>query len=122
VVGIKQDHVQFLEASRAAVDAADGLGVHFYWSAVAPLPMALAVLDDKIARFRYKPIWVTEASNNKAGTTVAQKAQQYLQCWQELQKRPTVQGVTFFVASATNPTFKEEVWVGRGLGGLVGRR
>lgn len=122
VSNLKQDHIQFLEASRRAVDAADGLGVHLYWSAVYPLKNALGVLDDFIARFRFKPIWITEASNNKAGTPVAQKAQQYLQLWQELQRRATVQGVTFFVASASDKTFAEEVWVGRGLGALVGRR
>lgn len=122
VTGLKQDHVQFIEASRKAVEAADGLGIHLYWSNVYPMEWSLNVLDDYISRFRYKPIWVTEASNNKSGTPVYKKAQQYLKFWQELQKRPTVQGVTYFVASASNPAFKEEVWVGRGIGRLVGRR
>lgn len=122
VSGIKMDHVEFIEASRDAVKAADGLGVHIYWSNVYPMSLALSVLDDYIARFRFKPIWVTEASNNKAGTAVHQKATQYLQFWQELQKRPTAQGVTFFVASASNPEFAEEIWVGRNIGALVGRR
>ena len=122
VSNLKQDHIQFLEASRRAVDAADGLGVHIYWSAVYPMKTAIGVLDDFVSRFRFKPIWITEASNNKAGTPVPQKAQQYLQFWQELQRRATVQGVTFFVASASDKTFAEEVWVGRGIGALVGRR
>ncbi|RMH00457.1 MAG: M23 family metallopeptidase [Chloroflexi bacterium] len=122
VTGIKEDHIRFVEASREAVEAADGLGVHIYWSKAYPMDLALSVLDDYISRFRYKPIWVTEASNNKAGTSVYMKAQQYLRFWHELQKRPTVQGVTYFVASALNPDFKEEVWVGRGIGKLVGTR
>ena len=122
VSGIKQDHIQFVEASRAAVEAADGLGIHTYWSNVYPMQQALNVLDDYISRFRYKPIWITEASNNKAGTPVYMKAQQYLDFWREIQKRPTVQGVTYFVASASNPAFKEEVWVGRDIGKRVGRR
>ncbi len=109
-------------ASRPAVDAADGLGVHLYWSAVYPLEKALGVLDDYIGRVRFKSIWVTEASNNKAGTSASDKGKQYLQFWHELQKRPTVQGVTFFVASATNPIFAEEVWVGKGIGSIVGKR
>ena len=83
---------------------------------------ALEVLEDYISRFRYKPIWVTEASNNKGGTAVTQKAGQYLQFWHALQKRPIVQGVTYFVASASNPAYAEEVWVGRNLGKLVGAR
>lgn len=122
VTNLKLDHIQFAEASRAAIEAADGLGIHIYWSSVYPLANALGVVDDYISRFRFKPIWVTEASNNKAGTSVPDKASQYLQCWQELQKRATVQGVTFFVASASNPDFAQEVWVGRGLGALVGAR
>lgn len=122
VSGIKQDHIQFVEASRAAVEAADGLGIHTYWSNVYPMQKALDVLDDYISRFRYKPIWITEASNNKAGTPVYRKAQQYLDFWREIQKRPTVQGVTYFVASASNPAFKEEIWVGRDIGKRIGRR
>lgn len=121
VSGVKHDHVQFLEASRRAVEAADGLGIHLYWSQVAPVSMALGVLDDYISRFRFKPIWVTEASNNKEGAPSV-KGRQYLAFWNELQKRPTVQGVTFFVASASNPQFAEEVWVGRDIGRIVGRR
>ena len=104
------------------MEAADGLGVHIYWSNVYPMQRGLDVLDDYIARFRYKPIYVTEASNNKSGTAVYMKGRQYIEFWQALQKRPTVKGVTYFVASASNPAFKEEVWVGRGIGQMVGRR
>lgn len=121
-MNFKQDHIQFIEASRDAVEASDGLGVHIYWSNVYPMQRGLDVLDDYIARFRYKPLYVTEASNNKSGTAVYMKARQYIQFWQELQKRPTVRGVTFFVASASNPAFKEEVWVGRDIGKMIGRR
>ena len=122
VRGLKQDHIRFVEASRAAVEAADGLGIHTYWSNVYPMQRALDVLDDYISRFRFKNIWITEASNNKSGTSAYQKSQQYLQFWREIQKRPTVRGVTYFVASASNPEFKEEIWVGRGIGGRIGRR
>jgi hypothetical protein len=122
VSNIKHDHIQFIEASRAAVEAADGLGVHLYWSNIYPVERALEVLDDYISRFRYKPIWVTEASNNKAGTSAGRKATQYLKFWEELQKRPTVQGVTFFIASSINPQFSEEVWLGRGISRIIGRR
>jgi hypothetical protein len=122
VTGIKHDHIQFIEASRKAVESADGLAAHIYWSNVYPMATALAVLDDYISRFRFRPIWISEASNNKTGPGPAQKGTQYLRFWQELQKRATVQGVTFFVASASNPLFAEEVWVGRGIGEVVGRR
>lgn len=122
VVNLKQDHIQFIEASRTAVEAADGLGVHIYWSNIYPMERGLDMLDDYIARFRYKPIYVTQASNNKSETPVYIKGRQYLEFWQALQTRPTVKGVTYFVASASNAAFKEEVWVGRGIGRIVGRR
>lgn len=122
VNGIKEDHIRFIEASRTAVEAADGLAIHTYWSNVYPMSLALGVLDDYINRFRYKQIWITEASNNKAGTSTFRKAQEYLDFWKEIQKRPTVQGVTYFVASASDPAFAEEVWVGRGIAARVGRR
>ncbi len=122
VTNTKLDHIQFIEASREAVEAADGLGIHLYWSNIYPMERALDVLDDLISRFRYKAIWITEASNNKSGTPITRKAQQYLQFWHELQQRPLVQGVTYFVASASNPKYAEEIWVGRGIGTIVGRR
>ncbi len=121
-VGKKQDHVRFLEASRGAIAEADGLAVHIYWSAYYPMKKALAVLDDTVHRFQDKPIWVTEASNNKNGTTATNKAYEYLGFWKELQIRPTVEGVTYFVASASNPDFADEVIVGRGMARIIGAR
>lgn len=121
VGGLKQDHVEFIESSRDCVHQADGLGVHIYWSHVYPMSTALAVLDDYVTRFRGVPIWVTEASNNKGGNP-RDKGREYVKFWSELQQRPTVQGVTYFVASASNPVFGEEVWVGRGIGAVVGGR
>lgn len=118
----KDDHVGFIEASRASVIAADGLGVHLYWARDFAMSRALAVLDDYISRFQSTPIWVTEASNNKGGVSAEDKGRQYLGFWTELRQRPNVQGVTYFVASATDPTFAEEVWVGRGIGAVVGQR
>ena len=87
-----------------------------------PMDQALKVLDDTISRFRNTPIYVTEASNNKSGTTASAKAHQYLAFWKELQQRPIVEGVTYFVASASNPDFKEEVFLGRGMSRIIGAR
>ena len=119
---VRQEHTAFLEASRTAVEAADGLGVHTYWAHNFPMERALQTLDGFINRFPAKPIWVTEASNNKGGTPPEEKAREYLRFWQQLQQRPTVQGVTYFVASASDPQFAEEVWVGRGIAAIVGAR
>ncbi len=118
----RHDHIRFLEASRSAVKAADGLAIHLYWSVYTPMDQALNVLDDTISRFRNTPIWVTEASNNKGGITASDKARQYLTFWKELQKRPIVEGVTYFVASARDPNFSEEVFVGKGMSRIIGDR
>lgn len=122
VQGVRQDHIQFIEASRRAVEAADALGVHVYWAANYPMQRALAVLDDYSVRFRGKALWITEASNNDRQIAFHQKAQEYLIFWKQLQQRAAVRGVTYFVASAANPTFAHEVWVGNGIAEIIGRR
>jgi hypothetical protein len=122
VSDVKQDHIQFLEASRGAIEAADGIGVHLYWSNVFPMRETLSMLDDYISRFRDQPIWITEAGRTDGGVSAAKTAQEYLRFWNELQKRTVVQGVTYFVASATNPQFASQVWVGNDIAKLVGRR
>ena len=122
IPGLRQEHTSFIEQSRWVVEASDALGVHIYWSDPFPMAQGLAVLDDYIRRFPNIPIWITEASNNGAGTSFARKAQEYITFWQECKKRPTVAGVTYFVASASDPVFAPEVWVGNGIGRAVGRR
>ena len=121
VGGLRQDHEEFIEASRIAVEAADGLGIHIFWSNVYPMDTALGVLDDFVVRFPTKAIWVTEASNY-GDLSAAQRAAQYLQFWGELRERPTVRGVVFFVVSSSHPDFANEVWVGNGIGQRVGSR
>ena len=49
-------------------------------------------------------------------------AQEYLRFWRELQSRPVVEGVTYFVASASNKAYADQVWLGKGIAGLIGRR
>ena len=122
VVNVRQDHIQFIEQSRTAVDASDCLGVHIYWSRMSPMREALDVLDAYLTRFRNKPIWITEASNNDKAVPYSDKAKEYLQFWNELQSRPYVRGVTYFAASASNPAFSSEVWVGNGVAEIVGKR
>lgn len=122
IAGVRTDHVPFLEANRAAIEASDGLAVHLYWAANAPIEDALATLDDLIARFPEMPLWITEASYNKGGIDDRQRAQSYLTFIEALRQRPAVQGVTFFVASAQDPTFAPETWVGKQIAPLVGAR
>jgi hypothetical protein len=122
VTGVKLDHIKFLEASRAAVEAADGLGVHLFWSNVFTMNQALDLLDDLTSRFRDHPIWITEAGWNGPIITPEEIAGQYLLFWNKLQKRPNIQGVTYYVASASDPGLASRVWVGRGIAKVIGKR
>lgn len=122
VAGVRLDHVTFLEQNRAAIAASDGLGVHLYWAANAPVQDALDTLDDIIARYPGTPIWITESSYNKDGIGDEQRAREYIAFIEALKQRPAVQGITFFVASAQDPTFAPETWVGKRIAPLVGAR
>lgn len=122
VQGIKEEHIRFIEAARDGVEAADGLGIHLYWSQAQPLTRVYTVLDDYLTRFRGMPVWITEASNNKGGATGSEKGREYLKFWRALQERPAIQGVTYFAASSSNPDFGHEVWLGEGIGKVVGNR
>ncbi len=131
IPGIRQDHLQFMDQSREAIRAADGIGIHGYWAADFPMGATLQMIDDMLDFLQFngmadKPVWVTEASNNKGGTSPQTKGAEYVTFWQELRNRPTLRGVTYFVASATHPDFQEEVWVtngaSRGIAEVVGAR
>ena len=123
---LRQGDRAFLEACRPAIEAADGLAMHAYWSnphfnMMTHPDSGIPLVDDYIRRFPNKPIWITEASNN-LGSDWDAKAREYMQFWQELQKRPPIQGVTYFVASAAPGTFEHETWVGRGIAATLGAR
>ena len=122
VNGIRQGHTTFIEQSRQSVDSADGLAVHLYWSNIYSLDSALAVLDDYISRFPGKPIWITETSYNVNGISDKERARQYLALIDAVKLRPAVRGVIFFVASASDPTFAHETWVGKNIAPIIGRR
>jgi hypothetical protein len=86
------------------------------------MSQALHSLDDTISRFRARPMWITAAGRNYGPATPMRLAQEYLRFWRELQSRPVVQGVTYFVASASDPRVADQVWVGKEIGRLMGRR
>ena len=77
---------QPLPRRAAAVEAADGIGVHLYWSNYHPMKRTLSVLDDYISRFRNHAIWITEASHNQGTVKPEQMAHEYLTFWKEILK------------------------------------
>lgn len=126
---VQQDHVLFLEQCREGIESADALAVHLHWSDHFPLTAALAALDEQLARFpttnqtaEALPIFITKAVNCEPAISPREQAWQYLQCWHALQTRHRVKGVTFFVASSSDPALADQVWLGRGIGEWIGRR
>ena len=116
IVSVRYDSAAFLNQSLAAAKACDGVGVHAYWSDPYPIAQAYAHVDAYAQIFGSKPLWITEASRNDrpATKTPQQYANEYFAFWQELKKRPSVQGVTFYVASGSDPYFQPECWVVNG--------
>lgn len=123
VPNTRQDSFQFLEQCRWVIDRFDYLGAHSYWSQGYPMfgrpDSGVTHIDELIKRFPDKQIWVTEASNN--GDDIPEKkANEYVRFWQEMKGRPSVKGVTYFVASATQ--FPKEVWLGTPIAQIVSHR
>lgn len=122
IMGNKQDHIAFIETARPAVEKANGLGIHLYWSKVAPMSHALFTLDDYISRFRFNLLWITQAASLQPKQTATRRGNDYLKFWEKVQTRATVQGITYLVSSTTDPKQAHLSWVGRGIGRVVGRR
>jgi hypothetical protein len=127
VPGVRYDSHQFFEESRAAALNCDAVAVHCYWAPQIGFSMAGALnwMDHNISRAGGKPIWITEASNNRGGITPDQKAAEYVQFWQACRARAAVRGVTYFVSWASNPLWNwddgghAETWVPVGMGARV---
>ncbi|MFN2187350.1 MAG: hypothetical protein ACK2T3_01140, partial [Candidatus Promineifilaceae bacterium] len=122
VTGVKEDHIRFLEASRKAVEEADGMGLHLYWSEYTSPNQVLAILDDTITRFRDKPLWITEAGRVGEVLSTEIAAGEYLNLWAELQVRPAVRGVVYFTTPAENGEIGQQVLIGEELVKVIGRR
>lgn len=124
----RQGHEQFLRDSMSAVNACDHFGIHLYWSESYPMSVSLSVADFYTSAVQDKPIWVTEASRNDrpAVKTPQEYGREYVDFWTALKTKPNIQGITYFVASASNPEFWPEAWIveqaSKGIGQVVGNR
>lgn len=113
---IRQAHRPFMQACAEAIAASDGLAVHVYWAPPHGYPLyghadsGVTLLQDFVWIFPRTKIWVTEASNNREGTSPQRRADEYVEFWQACRRLPSVQGVTYFVASAAPGTYEHETW------------
>jgi hypothetical protein len=110
ISGIRYDSSQFLTESQSFLANCDSVGAHMYWTPNSSIGSEIWWVDRHL---QYgKPIWITEASyknnNNAPGSVIAQQYNQFIDA---LKQRSLVQGVTFFVASASDPAFLEECWI-----------
>jgi len=127
VGGLRIDNQRFMRDAAGAIPAVDYLGVHTYWAANWPMSMAIDVVDWYLGNVPTIPVIVTEASNNKATTSQENKASEYVAFHSNMKSRPRVYGVTYFVASASNPAWgwsggSGEVWLGTSIPSIVGGR
>jgi hypothetical protein len=131
ISGVRWDSRVFLDVCETAVSASDGLALHAYWAGQAGWPRAKTV-DEQLApvlrRWPNKPVWITEASNNRGGMAPDDKAADYAAFVNTLRLFDNVRGVTFFVASASNPAWgwqdggSAETWVDVSMAGRVRAR
>lgn len=129
IPGVRQDHWTFLAACQAVIALCDGLAVHIYWAADYPMSTALGVLDGYLSRVQGRPVWITEASRNDRVNPppASVYAADYILFWRESGRKQRIRGVTYFVASASDPTFAAEAWIAasgqsKGIGATVGLR
>jgi murein DD-endopeptidase MepM/ murein hydrolase activator NlpD len=127
ILGLRINHYMFSEQCRQAINSFDFFGTHIYWSSTYSMETALAVLDDYRNRFPTKQIYITEACHNVRDKTPTQKGQEYITFWNRLKLRSNISGVTYYIASATDPiwgwdTGSGETWVGTAIPGVVGNR
>lgn len=127
VAGIRYDSWRFLAEATSAINLSDGVAMHTYWAANWPMATALGEVDRYVSAVHGKPIWVTEASNNKSDTSQEAKGAQYIQFSREIGGKANVRGVTYFVASASNPAWgwqsgSGEIWLGTAIPVVVGSR
>ena len=105
VIGVKQDSQQFHLQCVEAITASDGLAVHAYWATQDGWPMekTFEQIDWIESRFYTMPLWITEASNNRDGLSPEEKASEYNVFLHRLGGYFNMRGVTYFIASASNP-------------------
>lgn len=116
IANVRVSDAQFLSQTTKSVAACDAIGVHVYWSNAFPYETAansgLSLLARYRSTFANRELWVTEASNNGVASA-QQKAAEYVRFWRDC-SRMNVRGVTFFVASALDGAFDNEVWIKNG--------
>ena len=118
---IRRNHLSFLRETRKAINEFDYLGCHAYWGEGGNMQEALEVVANTQHMFPHKPILVTEASNNSSHPSAATKSAEYAHFARLLGDHGLADGVTYFVASASNPTFEPETWAGKGIGKMTRR-
>jgi len=110
IPGVRQDSSTFLqEAINAGIlNVVDAVGAHAYWSSSYPIQGAINHVN-YTKTTTGKPVYVTEASINDRPAIWT--AQEYGYQYATFVKNVSVEGVYFFVGSASNPYFAPECWV-----------
>ena len=110
IPNVRQDSTQFLQQSIQAgiLLHVDGVACHAYWSNGWPMQTAIDHVNFTKAT-TLKPVWVTEVSRNDRPSTVP--PEQYGEEYALFRNSIDVEGLYFFVGSASNLYFEPECWV-----------
>lgn len=110
VAGVRQDSTAFLQQSISSgvMNHVNAMGVHAYWSAGFPMQSAINHVN-QTKNTTGKPTYVTEASINDRPSVLT--PQQYGDQYAEFIQSVAVEGIYFFVGSASNSYFEPETWV-----------
>ncbi|MBI3363154.1 MAG: M23 family metallopeptidase [Chloroflexi bacterium] len=118
VSGLRMDAGAFLGGSEDAINRADWLGVHCYWTDEVSMGMAEAGRGWEAIRRRHpeKLLFITEFANVSQQDTRS-KGLQYAKYYETLRNQPGMGAAFSFVLSASSG-FPEQVWRGED-GGLT---
>lgn len=118
VAGVRYDMKRFITEAYPWASLCNAICLHEYWSDDYPIepPGLAAYYRDLFFLLPPYELYVSEASrNDRPARHAPQKyAEEYADYLRAVNKYG-VAGVTFFVASATNPEFEPETWIGKGI-------
>lgn len=108
VANIRYDSRLFLNDSLSIKNMVHGFGCHAYWSTGWPMQTAIDHVN-QTKQMTGKPVYLTEVSINTRPSALT--PQQYGQQYAQFIKSVSVDGIYFFVGSASNGYFEPETWV-----------
>lgn len=109
--GLRAESLTFLEEAESAMEVADWIGVHCFWSDESGVFSPEGGYAYRVYRERWpdKPLLITEFSNTSPLVSMEDKAQEYAAYYAFLRQQPGLAAAFSFVASAAEG-YEHEAW------------